>query len=101
MTPHALHDRLTTDLGLPGRRGRRRSTRELSTEVGCVATDEAEKSPFPEPLDALNGVYADPAKAERLWFREGASSKEHYERAEGWGTYQSDQAPVRTGREGD
>jgi pyruvate dehydrogenase E1 component alpha subunit/2-oxoisovalerate dehydrogenase E1 component alpha subunit len=72
----------------------------VAAEVDA-ATDEAAKSPFPEPLDALNGVYANPAKAERLWFREGASSKEYYERAEGWGSYQSDQAPVRTGREGE
>ncbi|MFL5511013.1 MAG: thiamine pyrophosphate-dependent dehydrogenase E1 component subunit alpha, partial [Gemmatimonadales bacterium] len=35
------------------------------------ATDEAEASPAPEPLDALRGVYADPAAAPVLWFREG------------------------------
>lgn len=54
-----------------------------------VATDEADQSPFPDPLDALNGVYAEPAVAEQLWFREGASTREKHERAEGWGTYQT------------
>ena len=51
------------------------------------ATDEAEASPFPEPLDALEGVYADPPREKPLWFRaEGFVVKTH-ERAEGWGTY--------------
>ncbi|MGH7531860.1 MAG: thiamine pyrophosphate-dependent enzyme, partial [Gemmatimonadales bacterium] len=53
-----------------------------------AATDEAERSPAPEPLDALNGVYADPAVAPTLWYRDGAHWPEHHpERAQGWGTY--------------
>ena len=36
-----------------------------------AATDEAEKSPFPEPLDALVGVYADRPRERPLWFRNG------------------------------
>ncbi|HWH50534.1 MAG TPA: thiamine pyrophosphate-dependent dehydrogenase E1 component subunit alpha [Gemmatimonadaceae bacterium] len=52
------------------------------------ATDVAERSGLPEALDALQGVYADPPRAERLWFREGAEGAvESHERAQGWGTY--------------
>jgi TPP-dependent pyruvate/acetoin dehydrogenase alpha subunit len=51
------------------------------------ATDEAEKSGFPEPLDALEGVYADPARERPLWFREGGAVVKEHERAEGWGTF--------------
>jgi pyruvate dehydrogenase E1 component alpha subunit/2-oxoisovalerate dehydrogenase E1 component alpha subunit len=58
------------------------------------ATDEAEKSPPPEPLDALLGVYADPPRERPLWFREGTErAVDVNERAEGWGTWQS----ARTG----
>ncbi len=53
-----------------------------------AATDEAEKSGFPEPLEALIGVYADPPAEKPLWFREGAdTSNLGKERAEGWGTF--------------
>jgi pyruvate dehydrogenase E1 component alpha subunit/2-oxoisovalerate dehydrogenase E1 component alpha subunit len=53
-----------------------------------AATDEAERSPFPEPRDCLTGVYADPAVAPVLWYREGIrSAVDRNERAEGWGTY--------------
>ncbi len=34
------------------------------------ATDEAERSPPPDPRDALRGVYADPPGAPVLWYRE-------------------------------
>ena len=52
------------------------------------ATDEAEASPAPEPLDALPGVYADPAAAPVLWFREGIrSAVDRHERPASWGTH--------------
>jgi TPP-dependent pyruvate/acetoin dehydrogenase alpha subunit len=51
------------------------------------ATDEAERSPFPEPLDGLEGVYADPARERPLWFREGGTVVTSHERPEGWGTW--------------
>lgn len=52
------------------------------------ATDVAEASPLPEPLDGLVGVYADPPSAPPLWFREGArAAVDQNERAEGWGTW--------------
>jgi TPP-dependent pyruvate/acetoin dehydrogenase alpha subunit len=51
------------------------------------ATDEAERSPFPEPLDGLEGVYADPPREKPLWFRSEGSAVKTHERAEGWGTY--------------
>ena len=51
------------------------------------ATDEAEKSPAPEPLDALEGVYAEPSRERPLWYREGGAVVKSDERAEGWGTY--------------
>ncbi|MGQ0648079.1 MAG: thiamine pyrophosphate-dependent dehydrogenase E1 component subunit alpha [Gemmatimonadaceae bacterium] len=52
------------------------------------ATEIAEASPSPEPLDGLTGVYADPPTESPLWFREGTTAAvEKNERAEGWGTW--------------
>ncbi len=52
------------------------------------ATDEAEKSPMPEPTDSLVGVYADPPVLAPLWFRQGISSAvEVHERPSSWGTH--------------
>ena len=52
------------------------------------ATDVAERSGVPEALSALEGVYADPPRADRLWFRDGAEGVvESHERAQGWGTF--------------
>jgi pyruvate dehydrogenase E1 component alpha subunit/2-oxoisovalerate dehydrogenase E1 component alpha subunit len=54
-----------------------------------AATDEAEKSAPPAPLDALVGVYADPPAERPLWFREGTDrAVDENERPEGWGTWQ-------------
>jgi hypothetical protein len=64
------------------------------------ATEIAERSPMPEALDALVGVYADPETVEPLWFREGKrSAVAHHERAEGWGTFSG--APAQPAREND
>ena len=53
------------------------------------ATDAAEASGLPEPLDALTGVYADPPAERPLWFRRGVrSAVADNERPEGWGTWQ-------------
>ncbi|MGH7710590.1 MAG: thiamine pyrophosphate-dependent dehydrogenase E1 component subunit alpha [Gemmatimonadaceae bacterium] len=55
------------------------------------ATEIAERSPAPEPLDALEGMYADPPRESPLWFREGISAAvTHNERPEGWGTVTGD-----------
>jgi pyruvate dehydrogenase E1 component alpha subunit/2-oxoisovalerate dehydrogenase E1 component alpha subunit len=52
------------------------------------ATDEAEASPAPEPNDGLLGVYADPAAAPVLWYREGVrSAVDAHERPASWGTH--------------
>ncbi len=52
------------------------------------ATDEAEASAAPEPLDALDGVYADPARMPVLWYREGIrSAVDRHERPSSWGTH--------------
>jgi TPP-dependent pyruvate/acetoin dehydrogenase alpha subunit len=52
------------------------------------ATDEAEASPAPEPRDGLIGVYADPARAQALWYREGVrSAVDVHERPASWGTH--------------
>lgn len=52
------------------------------------ATDIAERSAPPQPLDALVGVYADPVVQQGLWFREGTESVvDVHERPEGWGTF--------------
>jgi len=52
------------------------------------ATDIADASGVPEPLDALIGVYADPPTVDPLWFREGKrAAVEVNERPAGWGTF--------------
>jgi TPP-dependent pyruvate/acetoin dehydrogenase alpha subunit len=52
------------------------------------ATDLAERSGVPDPLDALVGIYADPPAERPLWFREGQrSAVDTNERPEGWGTF--------------
>jgi TPP-dependent pyruvate/acetoin dehydrogenase alpha subunit len=54
------------------------------------ATEIAELSGFPEPLDALVGIYGEPPNERPLWFREGVQNAvEKNERAEGWGTFSS------------
>ena len=64
------------------------------------ATEIAERSPMPEPLDALVGVYADPPTTAPLWFREGKQSAvAHHERPEGWGTFGG--VPAQPAREND
>ena len=58
-----------------------------------AATDTAEQSGTPEPLDALVGVYADPPAAQPLWFRDGKRAVvETSERPSSWGTFD---APAR------
>ena len=64
------------------------------------ATEIADRSPMPEALDALVGVYADPSTTAPLWFREGKSSAvAHHERGEGWGTFSG--AAAQPAREND
>jgi TPP-dependent pyruvate/acetoin dehydrogenase alpha subunit len=59
----------------------------VATEIDA-ATDEAERSPMPEPLDALVGIYADPPTLEPLWFRQGIrSAVDVHERPASWGTH--------------
>jgi TPP-dependent pyruvate/acetoin dehydrogenase alpha subunit len=57
------------------------------------ATDEAETSPAPGPLDALEGIYAEPSRERPLWYREGGAVARAHERPEGWGTYSGDTKP--------
>jgi TPP-dependent pyruvate/acetoin dehydrogenase alpha subunit len=64
------------------------------------ATEVAERSPMPEPLDALVGVYADPPAVAPLWFRDGKrSAVAQHERPDGWGTFSG--APAQPAREND
>ena len=52
------------------------------------ATEIAERSPMPEPSDALAGVYADPPVVAPLWFRRrNQPAIDHHERPDGWGTF--------------
>ena len=61
--------------------------RRIITEIDR-ATDEAEASPPPEPLDCLTGVYADPPVMPALWYREGVrSAVDRHERPASWGTH--------------
>ncbi len=59
----------------------------IAAEIDA-ATDEAERSPMPDPLDALEGIYADPPREEPLWFRQGVrSAVKTHERPASWGTH--------------
>lgn len=59
----------------------------IQSEIDA-ATDEAERSPMPDPLDALVGIYADPPALEPLWFRRGVrSAVAEHERPASWGTH--------------
>jgi len=90
--------RLTSEFGFSG--AEVTAVDERVVKEVDAATDEAEKSGFPEALDALEGVYADPPVAEQLWYREGGGRREKHERAEGWGTWQgAESAPA--GKDGD
>lgn len=62
------------------------------------ATEIAERSPMPESLDALVGVYAEPPAVAPLWFREDKrSAVAEHERAEGWGAFSG--VPAQPARE--
>jgi TPP-dependent pyruvate/acetoin dehydrogenase alpha subunit len=64
------------------------------------ATEIAERSPMPDPLDALVGVYADPPTTAPLWFRGGKQSAvAEHERPDGWGTFGG--TPAQPAREND
>ena len=53
-----------------------------------AATDEAERSPMPDALDALVGIYGEPATLAPHWYREGKKSAvEQHERPASWGTH--------------
>ncbi|MBC7562098.1 MAG: thiamine pyrophosphate-dependent dehydrogenase E1 component subunit alpha [Gemmatimonadaceae bacterium] len=53
-----------------------------------AATDEAERSPMPEPHDALIGIYDDPPTLAPHWYREGVKAAvETNERPASWGTH--------------
>ncbi len=59
------------------------------------ATDIAELSPPPEPLDALEGVYAEPPREKPLWFRENVrAAVETVERPSSWGTFDATAKPA-------
>lgn len=90
--------RLTTELGFAA--AELGEVDERVRQEVDAATDVAEASPMPEPLDALVGVYADPASMPPLWFREGGRlGTTTHERPEGWGTFQG--APAQPAREND
>ena len=90
--------RLTGDLGL--RQSALDAVDERVRSEVDDATEIAERSPMPEPLDSLVGVYAEPPVVPPLWFREGKrSAVAAHERPEGWGTFAG--APGQPAREND
>lgn len=63
----------------------------IDASVGAeidAATDEADASPMPEALDALIGIYAEPATLPPHWYRDGVRAVvETHERPASWGTH--------------
>ena len=77
---------LTSKRGFSGEELAKIDTR-VKAEID-QATDEAERSPAPEPADALRGVYAEPSEMATLWFRQGIrTAVEQHERPASWGTH--------------
>ncbi len=59
----------------------------VSAEIDA-ATDEADRSPMPEALDALVGIYNEPATLPPHWYREGLrTAVDEHERPASWGTH--------------
>ncbi len=59
----------------------------VSLEIDA-ATDEAERSPMPEAMDALVGIYGEPATLAPHWYRQGVrSAVAAHERPASWGTH--------------
>ena len=59
----------------------------VSREIDA-ATDEAELSPMPDALDALDGIYADPPTIAPHWYRDGVrTAVDTHERPASWGTH--------------
>ena len=83
--------RLTTELGFAP--AELEAVDERVRREVDEATDEAERSDTPQPLDALVGVYADPPAERPLWFREGVGGPvtTSERAADGWGVYEGDQ----------
>lgn len=53
-----------------------------------AATDAADLSPMPEALDALVGIYGEPATLPPHWYRDGVrKAVEQHERPASWGTH--------------
>src|SRR5436190_9311981 len=52
-----------------------------------AATDEAEKAAPPHALRALEGIHAEPPRAQPHWYRERNGVVTSHERPEGWGTF--------------
>ena len=52
------------------------------------ATDIADASPMPEAIEALRGVYAEPAMVTPMWYHlDTVGTAKAHERVAGWGTY--------------
>lgn len=68
-----------------------REIEEIDNRIAAeidIATDAADASPIPEPMDALVGIYADPPEEKPLWFREGVrAAVDVNERPASWGTH--------------
>ena len=63
------------------------------------ATEIAEQSAPPQPLDALVGIYASPPTEQPLWYRSAQrSAVTTNERAEGWGTFSPAGGDANEGR---
>jgi TPP-dependent pyruvate/acetoin dehydrogenase alpha subunit len=92
------HTRLTGELGF--QQSELHAVDERVRREVDEATEIAERSAMPEPVDALVGVYADPPITPPLWYRQGKRSVvEQSERPEAWGTFS--RVPAQPGREND
>ena len=58
------------ETGWVSREERAEVLKRVEAEVDAVVT-QSENEPFPEPLTALEGVYAQPAVIEPLWYKHG------------------------------
>ena len=67
--PIDRYEKLLDEMGWVGRDERAMVRARIDAELDAVIA-QVENEPFPEPLTALDGTYANPARSDGLWYRE-------------------------------
>ena len=71
--PIDRYEKLLDEMGWVGRDERAMVRARIDAELDAVIA-QVENEPFPEPLTALDGIYASPARSDGLWYREASDA---------------------------